>query len=83
VFTTKDKNVSYNYGFGRICKEEQNTGIEELQRKDKNRSGFECHQKSCMNIIVDTSVWIDYFQGKGNSETLDFIIEEDRLLQTI
>ncbi len=30
-----------------------------------------------MNILVDTSAWIDYFRGNGNSNTLDFLIEED------
>lgn len=30
-----------------------------------------------MSIIVDTSVWIEYFRSGNNSEKLDFIIDEN------
>lgn len=30
-----------------------------------------------MPVIVDTSVWIDYFRDGGNSEKLDFLIDEN------
>ena len=30
-----------------------------------------------MNILVDSSVWIDYFRGGKNSEILDQFIEEN------
>lgn len=30
-----------------------------------------------MTILVDTSVWIEYFRNGNNSEKLDFIIEEN------
>jgi len=30
-----------------------------------------------MSVLVDTSVWIDYFRGGKNSERLDFLIDED------
>ena len=32
-----------------------------------------------MPVIVDTSVWIDYFRDGGNSEKLDFLIDENLL----
>lgn len=30
-----------------------------------------------MQTLVDSSVWIDYFRGGGNSDELDFYIDED------
>ncbi len=30
-----------------------------------------------MQVLVDTSVWIDYFRGSGNSADLDFLINEN------
>lgn len=30
-----------------------------------------------MNVLVDTSVWIDYFRGSNNSKNLDFLIDEN------
>ncbi len=33
-----------------------------------------------MNVLVDSSVWIDYFRGEGNPETLDFLIEENLIV---
>ena len=30
-----------------------------------------------MHVLVDTSVWIDYFRKGSNSEKLDFLIDED------
>jgi predicted nucleic acid-binding protein len=30
-----------------------------------------------MSVIVDTSVWIDYFRGGDNSARLDFLIDEN------
>lgn len=30
-----------------------------------------------MSVLVDTSVWIDYFTGGNNSEKLDFLIDEN------
>jgi predicted nucleic acid-binding protein len=30
-----------------------------------------------MSVLVDTSVWIDYFRGTDNSEKLDFLIDEN------
>ena len=30
-----------------------------------------------MSVIVDTSVWIEYFRGGNNFEKLDFLIDEN------
>ena len=30
-----------------------------------------------MVVLVDTSVWIDYFRGAGDSEPLDYLINEN------
>lgn len=30
-----------------------------------------------MQTLVDTSVWVDYFRGGGNTERLDFLIDEN------
>ena len=30
-----------------------------------------------MNVLVDTSVWIDYFRGGNHSKKLDFLIDEN------
>ena len=33
-----------------------------------------------MSVLVDTSVWIEYFRGSSNVEQLDFLIEENLIL---
>ncbi len=33
-----------------------------------------------MPVIVDTSVWIEYFRSGKNSTTLDFLIDEDLII---
>lgn len=33
-----------------------------------------------MEILVDTSIWIDYFRSGDKSEKLDFLIEENLLV---
>ena len=33
-----------------------------------------------MQVLVDSSVWIDYFRGGGNSDKLDFLIDENILV---
>ncbi len=33
-----------------------------------------------MNVLVDTSVWIDYFRGGKNSDKLDLLIDENLVL---
>jgi len=33
-----------------------------------------------MSVLIDTSVWIDYFRHGGNAETVDFLIEDDILV---
>ncbi len=30
-----------------------------------------------MSVLVDTSVWIEYFRSGGNFEKLDFLIDEN------
>lgn len=30
-----------------------------------------------MSVLVDTSVWIEYFRGENNFEKLDFLIDEN------
>ena len=30
-----------------------------------------------MDVLVDTSIWIDYFKGGDNSKDLDFLIDEN------
>lgn len=30
-----------------------------------------------MNVLVDSSVWVDYFRGTGWADVLDFLIEEN------
>ena len=30
-----------------------------------------------MDVLVDTSIWIDYFRGGDNSKDLDFLIDEN------
>ena len=33
-----------------------------------------------MEVLVDTSVWIDYFRGGSNSQALDLLIDENLLV---
>jgi len=33
-----------------------------------------------MTVLVDTSVWIEYFRSGNNSEKLDFLIDENLLV---
>lgn len=33
-----------------------------------------------MEVLVDTSIWVDYFRGDGNSEHVDFLIDENLLV---
>lgn len=33
-----------------------------------------------MSVLVDTSVWIEYFRNGNNSEKLDFLIDENLVL---
>jgi predicted nucleic acid-binding protein len=30
-----------------------------------------------MSVLVDTSIWVDYFRSGSNSERLDFLIDEN------
>ncbi|MBI9085826.1 MAG: PIN domain-containing protein [Desulfobacterales bacterium] len=30
-----------------------------------------------MSVLVDTSVWVDYFRSGENSEPLDFLLDEN------
>ena len=30
-----------------------------------------------MEVLVDTSIWIDYFRGGNNSKDLDFLVDEN------
>ncbi len=30
-----------------------------------------------MSVLVDTSVWIDYFRGEGPADTLDWLIDQN------
>ena len=30
-----------------------------------------------MSVLVDTSIWIEYFRGGNNAEKLDFLIDEN------
>jgi len=30
-----------------------------------------------MDVLVDTSVWIDYFKASGNSEDFDYLLDEN------
>jgi predicted nucleic acid-binding protein len=33
-----------------------------------------------MDILVDTSIWIDYFAGGGNSSDMDALIDENLIV---
>lgn len=33
-----------------------------------------------MEVLVDTSIWIDYFRGGGNSKDLDCLIDENLIV---
>lgn len=33
-----------------------------------------------MSVLVDTSVWVDYFRSGNNSERLDFLIDENLIV---
>lgn len=33
-----------------------------------------------MQVLVDTSIWIDYFKGGNHSEKLDFLIDENLIV---
>ncbi len=33
-----------------------------------------------MVVLVDTSIWIDYFKGSDNANDLDFLIDEDLIV---
>jgi hypothetical protein len=33
-----------------------------------------------MEVLVDTSIWIDYFRGGGDSKDLDYLIDENLIV---
>ena len=33
-----------------------------------------------MDVLVDTSIWLDYFRGGNNAKDLDFLIDENFIL---
>ncbi|MCP4674349.1 MAG: PIN domain-containing protein [Deltaproteobacteria bacterium] len=33
-----------------------------------------------MQVLVDSSVWVDYFRGDGRSDKLDFLVDENILV---
>jgi len=33
-----------------------------------------------MEVLVDTSIWIDYFKGGSDSEEMDFLIDENLIV---
>jgi len=33
-----------------------------------------------MSVLVDTSVWVEYFRSGNNSEKLDFLIDENLIV---
>jgi predicted nucleic acid-binding protein len=33
-----------------------------------------------MSVLVDTSVWVEYFRSGNNSEELDFLIDENLIV---
>ena len=33
-----------------------------------------------MSVLVDTSIWIDYFRGGNDSIQMDFLIDENLLV---
>ncbi len=33
-----------------------------------------------MGVLVDTSIWIDYFKGGNNSKDLDYLIDENLIV---
>ena len=33
-----------------------------------------------MSVLVDTSIWVEYFRTGDNSETLDFLIDENLIV---
>ena len=33
-----------------------------------------------MNVLVDSSIWVEYFRGSANNERLDFLIEENLIV---
>ena len=33
-----------------------------------------------MDVLVDTSIWIDYFRGGDNAKDLDFLIDENLIV---
>jgi len=33
-----------------------------------------------MDVLVDTSIWIDYFRAGDNSKDLDFLIDENLIV---
>ncbi len=33
-----------------------------------------------MMVLVDTSIWIDYFRGSGNSKDMEFLIDENLII---
>jgi predicted nucleic acid-binding protein len=33
-----------------------------------------------MSVLVDTSIWVEYFRTGGNSEKLDFLIDENLIV---
>jgi predicted nucleic acid-binding protein len=33
-----------------------------------------------MSVLVDTSIWIDYFRSGNNSENLDYLIDENLIV---
>jgi predicted nucleic acid-binding protein len=33
-----------------------------------------------MSVLVDTSIWVDYFRSGNNSEKFDFLIDENLIV---
>jgi len=36
-----------------------------------------------VKVLVDTSIWIDYFRGGDNSKNLDFLIDENLIVTNV
>jgi hypothetical protein len=68
----KYKNQCHYHSVGRLDKEDEDFRFEGIQGKNRFEHRSKYDQRTPMSVLVDTSIWVEYFRSGNNSEELDF-----------